>query len=162
MAKHLGIILFLFCVTSACNSTTESMTAKQIASVNDSVQKMVDQIAKEVSQQGPVAWLHYFEHTSEFFMAVQGQLVFPNDDSATNFINNTLVKSISRITLHWSNIRIDPMSLQFANIAANFHEDVTDAGGQTTSTDGYFTGTAHQTTTGWVLRNAHWSSVNPR
>jgi hypothetical protein len=118
---------------------------------------MAESIEKNVSQQGPVAWLRYFENTPDFFMASGGQLVFPNIDTATNFINTILIKSISKIELHWSNIRIDPLTPDLAGISAAFHEDITDAAGKKTPQDGYFTAIVHHTTQGWKLRNAHWS-----
>jgi hypothetical protein len=111
---------------------------------------------------GQVAWLRYFENTPEFFMASDGQLVFPNIDSATRFINNTLVKKINKIELHWSNIHIDPLSVMFAGMAASFHEDITDFTGKKISVDGYFTGIAQKTPHGWQLRNLHWSIIAPK
>lgn len=95
-------------------------------------------------------------------MASEGQLVFPNNDSAKNFIKNTLVKSISKIELHWNNIRVDPLTTRLAGIAANFHEDITDYEGKKITEDGYFTGIAHQTPQGWQLRNAHWSVITAK
>ena len=119
----------------------------------------MDSISRNVSQHGPIAWLKYFENTSDFFMVSDGQLVFPNIDTATNFINNVLVKVIPKIQLSWSNIRIDPFTTSFAGISTVYHEDITDSSGKTTPHDGYFTGIAHQTSQGWKLRNAHWSSI---
>ena len=120
---------------------------------------MVEMIAKDVTREGPVAWLRYFENTPGFFMASGGNLAFPDNDSATNFIKNDLVKIISKIELRWSNIRIDPLTPAFANVAANFHEDITDSTGKK-MTDGYFTGVAERAPQGWQLRNAHWSYLS--
>ena len=120
---------------------------------------MAETIAKNVSAEGPTAWLNGFEDAPDFFMASDGQLEFPNYDSATEFINNTLAKSISKIELQWSNMRIDPISDEFATFSATFHEDITDSKGQKLSQNGYFTATAHKTVQGWKLRNAHWSSI---
>ena len=105
-----AIIGFFFCFIISCSNNTETYTSNQFAIVRDSVQIMAESIAKDVSREGPVAWLRYFENTPGFFMASEGRLVFPNNDSATNFIKNTLVKSISKIELHWNNIRIDPLT----------------------------------------------------
>jgi hypothetical protein len=90
-------------------------------------------------------------------MASEGQLVFPNNDSATNIIKNTLIKSISKIELRWNNIHIDPLTSRLAGISATFHEDIPDYAGKKITEDGYFTGIAEQTSLGWKLRNAHWS-----
>jgi hypothetical protein len=120
---------------------------------------MTESIAKNVSREGPVAWLRYFENAPDFFMASDGQLVFPNIDTAKSFINNVLIKTMPKIQLRWSNIRIDSLTNTFASISAVYHEDVTDGTGKTTPHDGYFTGIAHQTSQGWKLHNAHWSSM---
>ena len=143
----------------SCGNHTETYTSNEFGIVRDSVQIMAESIAKDVSREGPAAWIRYFENTPDFFMASEGRLVFPNNDSATNFIRNTLVKSISKIELHWNSIRIDPLSTKLAGISAGFHEDITDNTGKKISEDGYFTGIAEQTSQGWKLRNAHWSTT---
>jgi hypothetical protein len=151
------IMLFLFLL--ACNSRSSSSDARQISTVRGSVGMMMESITVSVSQQGPVAWLHYFEDTANFFMASEGRLVFPNNDSARNFINNTLVKTISKIELQWHDIRIEPLTANFTQIAASFHEDITDSTGKKIPEDGYFTALAHHTSSGWKLMNAHWSII---
>jgi hypothetical protein len=120
---------------------------------------MVESIAKNISHERPVVWLRYFENAPDFFMASDGQMVFPNNATATNFINDVLIRVIPKIQLYWSNIRIDPFSTNLAGISAVYHEDITDSAGKMTPHDGYFTGIAHQTSQGWKLRNAHWSSI---
>ena len=84
--------------------------------------------------------------TPNFFMASGGQIAFPNYDSANNFIKNVLVKNIRKIELEWKNIHIDPLTPHLANMAADFHEDITDLNGKTLPYNGYFTGIAEQTT----------------
>jgi hypothetical protein len=146
-----------FFIFLSCNSNTGSLTRQQSLEVKDNLQKMMDMVAKDISHDGPIAWLKYFENTSDFFMASEGQLVFPNSDSATTFIKNTLVKQIRKIELHWSNIRIDPLNNKFANVAATWNEDLIDFANKTISQNGYFTAIAEKTLEGWQLRNAHWS-----
>jgi hypothetical protein len=150
----LSLIVFAF----ACNNNSASLNPKQAAGISDSVQLMAISIARDVSHNGPAAWLKYFEDTQGFFMASDGQLVFPGIDTAKNFINNILVKKISKIDLRWNSIRVDPLTTRLASIAANFQEDITDSDGKMIHQDGYFTGIAHQTPEGWKLYNAHWSS----
>jgi hypothetical protein len=152
----------LFCLIVSCGGNTETYTLNQFAMVRDSVRVMAESIANDVSREGPLAWLRYFENAPDFFMASEGRLVFPNNDSATNFIKNTLVKSISKIELHWNNIRIDPLTTRLAGISADFHEDITDYKGRKIAEDGYFTGIAEQTFQGWKLRNAHWSVIGTK
>jgi hypothetical protein len=154
-------ILFsaLLMVIVSCNEKKDTLTPGQIADVKDSVQIMAQSIAKDISQQGPKAWLQYFEDAPDFFMASEGKLVFPNIDTAKNIINTKLITIISKIELHWSDVRIHPLTASLAGMAATFHEDITDVSGKTTPHDGYFTGLAHQTPQGWKLLNAHWSVV---
>jgi hypothetical protein len=147
----------LFSIFISCGSKTDSLTQQQSIEVKDSVQKMMDRIASDISHDGPIAWLKYFENTSDFFMASEGQIVFANSDSATIFIKNTLVKQIKKIELHWSNVRIDPLTNKFANIGATWNEDLTDFADNKTPQRGYFTAVAEKTLQGWQLRNAHWS-----
>jgi len=151
-------LLILVGLIDSCNSDSHSLNLQQTSDVRDSVQLMAASIAHSVSQNGPAAWLQYFENTPGFSMASDGQLVFPGIDTAAHFINNILVKSMYKINLRWSNIRVDPLTTQLASISAGFHEDITDSTGKTIPQDGYFTGIAHKTPQGWKLFNAHWSS----
>lgn len=154
---YIGICFCLFSILISCNNKADNLTAQQTREVADSVQQMVEFIARDISHDGPIAWLRYFENTPDFFMASEGQLVFADNNSATTFIKNNLVKQIRKIELQWSNIRIDPLTLKFANIAASWHEDITDFSGNKITEEGYFTAIAEKTLHGWQLRNAHWS-----
>jgi hypothetical protein len=142
---------------SCCHSNTDSLTAEQRLIVKDSVQQMVESIAVTITDEGPIAWLRYFENSPDFYMASEGQLAFANNDAATNFLKNIYVKSVSKIELSWHDVRIDPLTNKLAGIAAIFHEDITDTVGRRSPSDGYFTAIAHQTSQGCQLRNAHWS-----
>lgn len=157
----IGFYFLLFFILTSCNNT-EPLTTKQANNVKDSVNQMMSLLAKDISQNGPIAWLVHFENTPNFFMASDGQLVFQNNDSAATFIKNILVKQIRTIELHWSDIRIDPLTLKFANFAANWHEDITDFAGNKMPYDGYFTGIVEKTSQDWQLRNAHWSLIKPK
>ncbi len=130
--------------------------------VQDSVRQMADLIARDVSSEGPVAWLKYFENSPDFFMASAGQLVFPSKDSAISYVKNKLVTTIKKIDLRWNNLRIDPLTPRLAGISADFHEDIMGFDDRKMPVDGYFTGIAKQTSEGWQLRNAHWSILTSR
>jgi hypothetical protein len=156
---RIAILIIFANLAISCNQVPGSLTSKQISDVQDSVKVLADSIAADVSLEGPAAWLRYFENSPDFFMAAEGQLVFPNIDSAKNFVTNTLVKTYRSIELHWSNIRVVPVTSQFAVLAANYHEDATYSDGKKLASDGYFTGMAHQTNKGWKLQNVHWSSI---
>lgn len=148
----------IFLIVS-CNNCTDSLTSAQSSVIKDSVKQMVETIAKSISHEGPLAWLRYFENSPDFFMASDGQLVFPDNNAATNFLKNIYAKGVSRIELRWKNIRIDPLTSKIAGVAAFFHEEITDTAGKMSPSDGYFTGIVERTTQGWQLRNAHWSII---
>jgi hypothetical protein len=149
--------IFYFC---SCSEYTDSLSQKQNSIVRINVTQLVESIAKNVSDKGPVAWLFYFEDSPDFFMASEGQLKFENKESAAIFINNTLIHSISKIKLQWNTIRIDPLTRKLAGIGSFFHEDIVSSDGKKVHVDGYFTGIAHLTSHGWKLRNAHWSVLS--
>ena len=148
----------MFLIVS-CNNCADSLTSAQSSVIKDSVNQMVETIAKSISHEGPLVWLRYFENSPDFFMAADGQLVFPDNNAATNFLKNIYAKSVSRIELKWKDIRIDPLTNKIAGVAAFFHENITDTAGKMSPSDGYFTGIAERTAQGWQLRNAHWSMI---
>ncbi len=151
------LALCVFILFLSCNSKTDLVKPQQSREIKDNVQKMMDSIAIDITHDGPTAWLKYFENTSEFFMASDGHLVFANNEIATRFIKNELVKQISKIDLRWGDVRIDVLTNKFANVAATWNEDIADFANKKTSQGGYFTGVAEKTLQGWKLRNAHWS-----
>lgn len=156
------ICFCLFFISFSCNNISKSLTFNQSTEIKDSVEEMVKLIAEDISHDGPIAWLRYFENSPQFFMASEGQLVFSNNDSATTFIKNILIKQIRKIDLDWSNIRIDPFTSNFASIAATWHEEITDFTDKKISQGGYFTAIAEKTIHGWKLRNAHWSVLKSK
>jgi len=141
-----------------CNCGQKQLSNKQVAVVKNNVLKFTNNISKDVSTKGPVAWLSYFENSQDFFMASDGQIVFHNYLSAQKFIQDTLVKNISNIKLQWGNMRINVLSVRAATIGSDFHEDITMAAAKNVvPIDGYFTGTAVLDGNNWKLRNLHWS-----
>jgi hypothetical protein len=132
------------------------------ALIKDSVDRMMQNIARDITSNGPSAWLIYFKDSPDFFMASDGKLAFHDHESARLFIENTLVKNISHINLRWSDLRIDPLTTGFASAGAEFHEEISDSSGKMTPYDGYFTGVAESTDRGWQLRSAHWSSIKSK
>lgn len=156
---HFFTILFLFLYGISCDNQAKPLAQYQLMMVKNNVQKMMDSVSENISLNGPIAWLEHFENSPEFFMASDGQLVFPNIDSAESFIRNILVNRIHKIKLEWSDVQVDPISISFAGVAANWHEDITDSANKTVSQSGYFTAIAVNTSNGWRLRNAHWSAT---
>ena len=162
MPRSFSFLILALALNSSCHpNDSASLTTAQYSIVQDSVLQMASQIAADVSRDGPIAWLRHFADTTVFFMASDGQLMFPNYDSASIFIRNKLVKMISKIELSWSDIRVDPLTAELAVMAASYKEVLTDSAGHIMplSGSGYFTAVAQQTSHGWQLRNAHWSSL---
>jgi hypothetical protein len=151
------VILFLLLISSCNQRNSSDLSQNQYSQVRDSVQEMARQIAIDISRNGPIAWLRHFSDTAAFFMASDGQLMFPNYDSASSFIRNKLVKMLTKIELSWTDTRVDPLNENLAMLAASFKEVMTDSAGGVRKESGYFSGLAQRTIKGWQLRNAHWS-----
>jgi hypothetical protein len=71
---------------SADNS--QSLPPERRAAVEDGVRTFVSNVAHDVTQDGPAAWSKYFADEPAFFMADEGQLVFPDSQSAKQAIQN--------------------------------------------------------------------------
>ena len=155
--KYFVLLLLVFNLFVSCRHDHKRLSKAENTFVKDSVSKMAANIARDVSNKGPAAWVNYFEDTPNFFMANEGLLVFHDYQSAKTFILNTVVKMIPHITLRWSNLRIDPLNARLASIGADFHEDQVLSTGKNLSIDGYFTGIVHYDGHHWKLRNCHWS-----
>ncbi len=153
----LALLFFIGSMASCIVSTDDGLDAQQAAKVTDRVKQMAGSIAQDISKDGPAAWLKYFDNTPAFFMASDGQLAFADHNAAEQFINGTLVKTITHINLKWGEVRVDPLTEQMGLMACTFHEDLTDVQGKTTPCNGYFTAIAQETKDGWKLRDAHWS-----
>jgi len=154
-------ILFIVPVIAlifACNHKHKQLSTERVSAVKTGVTKLTVDIAGAISTKGPAAWLDYFENSQDFFMASDGQIVFHNYTSAQKFIQDTLIKNISKIKLNWGNMRINVLSPRAASIGSDFHEDITmTAGNKLVPVDGYFTGVAVLDGNNWKLRNLHWS-----
>jgi hypothetical protein len=90
-------------------------------------------------------------------MASEGKLVFPNRQAATRAIGE-LTQTIQHIELTWGDdLRVDPLTAEFAVVASSWHEVQSDKDGHKTTEDGFFTGLAERRNGQWQFRNAHWS-----
>ena len=156
--KGLWLAPLIIVVAISCKNYSGYMTVKQSLRVKDSVTWLTTSIAKDLSAKGPASWLNYFENAPGFFMATDGQLAFKDYQSSKEFILNTLAKNISKISLQWTNLRVEPLTINLASIGSGFHEDLTGTDGKIISVDGYFTATASLENDGWKLRNLHWST----
>ncbi len=71
--------------TLGCHAPVESaqaLTPVSRAAVETNVQLFMTAVAHDVTSEGPMAWQRYFADGPEFFMAVNGQLAFPNGQAA--------------------------------------------------------------------------------
>jgi uncharacterized protein YdeI (YjbR/CyaY-like superfamily) len=142
----------------SCGHRHGAMTEQDSARVSDSVLTLTTNIARDLSANGPAVWLKYFDDAPGFFMIDDGNLSFPDYNSARRFILDTLVKNIPHITLNWSAVRVFPLSRHVASIDAQFHEVLMPASGAGIPMEGYLSATATLTAHGWKLRNLHWST----
>lgn len=134
-----------------------ALDAPSVGEIEAGVRQMALSISRDIASDGPNAWLSYFTGDREFFMANNGNLQFSNFGDAKAFLNN-FSTGIAHLELTWAEIRVDAVAPGVAVMASPYREVLTDAGGRVRHFDGYFTGLAVKTKTGWKLRDAHWSS----
>jgi hypothetical protein len=146
--------------TDRLDVASAALDAAHAAAIQDSVRDLTSAIARDLERDGPTGWLAYFVDGPEFFMASDGQLVFPSIDSATSFIRG-FAPGVAHMELVWEEMRIDPLFPGAAVLAASYREVITDTAGSESRFQGYFTGVAVHTSTGWRLRDLHWSSPAP-
>jgi len=158
MIKHTILVtVSTLLLISASSFINRSFGQTEIMGVREGIHHMADSVVRDLHNDGPIAWLRYFSHSQSFFMASNGQLVFPNNDSADTFVHK-YAKQIIRVDLIWKDIRVDSLAPQLAVLAASYHEILTSSTGVQDTSSGYFTGVVEYTSTGWKFRNAHWSS----
>jgi len=144
----------------ACGPSRSHLDPAHAAALRDSVVRFAGRIPMALAEEGPIAWLRYFDDEPTFFMASDGQMVFPSRDSATAFVRH-LAETVSAIDLEWEEFRVEPLAPGLAEIATAYQETITDTAGTTSNFRGYMTAVACHTSDGWRLRSLHWSSPVP-
>ena len=164
---HVWILLVAVGASVGCGLHHESADGSQSlpperrAAVEAGVRSFVSNVAHDVTQDGPAAWSKYFADEPAFFMADEGQLVFPNSQAAKQAIQN-LARVFKSIDLRWGDdLRIDPLTPSLAMVAVPYTEVRIDNAGHRVTESGYFTGLAEYRNGRWQFRNAHWSVVAP-
>lgn len=150
-------------LVAACRSPAadRALTPAHSAAIADSVRAFAATVAQGITRNGPGAWRGFFADTPAFFMAAEGQLVFPNSESATVAIQS-LTRMISHIELRWGDsLRVDPLAPGLALLATAYYEARLDSAGHRLEEHGFFTGIAEHRARGWQFRDAHWSVVTP-
>jgi hypothetical protein len=144
---------------NAASSGSQSLTPATAAAVEKDVRVFTETVARDITQEGPAAWRKYLSESPSFFLASEGRMVFPNGAAATAGIQD-LVRTIKRIELQWGDdLRVDPLTPDFAVVAATYHELRVDTAGKRIEESGFFTGTAEHRNGRWQFRNTHWSVV---
>jgi hypothetical protein len=158
MAPCCTLMMIVF---TGCTYSNPQLIGVESSAVKDSVTQMAARISIDISTHGPAAWLNYFENSPGFFMASDGMLVFKDYKTAKTYTLDTVVKNFKKIDLSWKNLKIDPLTANYASLGADFHEDITLANGQSLSIGGYVTATAHFDGSKWRLRNMNWAIKAP-
>lgn len=158
-AYRICLLTLLAALACAPRSPREPDAAHADA-MRDSVINFATTIARRLAEEGPAAWPRYFETSPAFFMASDGQLVFPSNDSANAFVEG-LTRTITAIDLEWVDLRVEPLAPGLAVIGSSYRERIMDTAGVTVEFGGFMTGVARHTPDGWRLRNLHWSSPVP-
>lgn len=162
--KRLASVLLVMVVFGGCNrretgpGESPVLTAAQVAAVESGVRTFMAAVARDVTQEGPLAWSSYFDESPAFFMAVNGQMAFPSGAAAKDGMPS-VAQAIKHIDLKWGDdLRIDALTPELAVLAAPWHEVQTNAGGHIVEESGFFTAVAEYRNGRWLFRNAHWSS----
>jgi hypothetical protein len=88
LSRKLRIRSLLLVITvAAClpadASHTHSVTPNGAAPVDQAVRAFMQTVCDSVTQDGPMAWIKYFDASPAFFMAVNGQMAFPSTACAS-------------------------------------------------------------------------------
>src|SRR5215470_1302137 len=167
--SRLTAILLLVIAAASCNTRrnkasngSQLLTPSDAAAVVQGVRTFTATVAHDVTQEGPLAWSKFFEDKPAFFMAVNGQMAFPNGTAAKNGIQSVAL-ALKHIDLKWGDdLRIDPLTSELAVVAAPWRKIQIDSAGHRVEETGFFTGLAELREGRWQFRNAHWSSpVSP-
>ena len=94
-------VTFAACVLcTAGASPSNSATPDGAASVDQAVRAFMQTVSHSVTQDGPLAWIKYFDASPAFFMAVNGQMAFPNSAAAQEGTRK-FAQTIRHIELKW-------------------------------------------------------------
>jgi hypothetical protein len=140
----------------------QSPTPAREAAIVESARTFMHTVAHDVTQEGPLAWLKFLDTGPGFFMAVNGQLAFPNAAAAKEGTQN-FARTIDRIELTWGNdLRVDPLTAELAVVASSWREIQVDKAGHRIEETGYFTALVEYRDGHWRFRDVHWSApVSP-
>jgi hypothetical protein len=111
-----------------------------------------------------MAWRKHFANSPDFFMAVNGKLVFPTGQAAAQAIPE-IAHNYKHIELRWGDdLRLDALTERLCVVAASYTEVIElrpGVEGIQGTQSGYFTGLAENQNGKWQFRDAHWSAPVP-
>src|SRR5262249_47948360 len=112
------VLTFTTCVPCrAGGHPSKSATPKEALAADQAVRAFMQTVSLSVTQEGPLAWIKYFDASPAFFMAVNGQMAFP-DPAAAQEGTRKFAQTIRRIELKWGDdLRVDPLTSEFAVVA---------------------------------------------
>jgi hypothetical protein len=140
------------------DSSSQPLSPERRTAIQSAVRNFALTVAHDVTERGPTAWQEEFADDPAFFMAVNGQLAFPNRQVAAHVIQD-LPRTIKQINLRWGDdLRIDPLTADLAVVATSYTEIQTDPEGHQVTDTGFFTGVAELRGGRWQFRDAHWCS----
>ena len=146
------------CSTRATSNPSPSLTPAAATAVEEGVRGLMRTVATDVSQHGPLAWRNYFDPGPSFFMAVNGRMAFPTGAAASEG-TEAFAKTIQHIELAWGDVRVDPLTPEFAMVAAPWREVQVDTAGHRVDESGFFSAITEYRGGRWQFRDAHWSSA---
>ena len=147
------------CIPFAAGAShSHTVTPAGTASVDQAVRAFMQTVSDTVTSDGPMAWIKYFDGSPAFFMAVNGQMAFPNPAAAQEGTRK-FSQTIRHIELKWGDdLRVDALTSEFAVVAVSWREVQVDTAGHSVTETGYFTGLVEYRDGQWRFRDAHWSS----
>ena len=119
----------------------------------DEVMGLMASVATALAADGPEAWLHHFAAGPGFYMASDGELVFPNRAAAN--------RAVSEFAQTVASMNIEPLGADLTMVATAYREAIDLVSGDELRFSGYLTALVARTDGGWKLRNLHWSSPLP-
>jgi hypothetical protein len=166
MRLRLLAVLATSLVALGCSrhdSNSQALSPERRIAIAGDVRTFALTVAHDVTERGPTVWQEEFADDPAFFMAVNGQLAFPNRKAAAQVIQD-LPRTIKQISLRWGDdLRIDPLTADLAVVATSYTEVQTDPEGHQVTETGFFTAVAELRGGRWQFRDAHWSSkVSPQ
>lgn len=157
MRKQLTLALAAAAAVGCGSNIDRPLTSGHADALRDSVEAFLAAIPPALTSDGPIAWLAFFENTAAFYMASDGQVVFPTWEAAETFLEDFAAR-VSGMELVWDSVRVEPLAPSLAAVAAAYRESITDTAGTTIDFSGYVTGVARRRSGEWKLQSLHWSS----